>query len=240
MSDILLFEFFGCSVPSSFNYNISTKLKLKITLFYFLLNLEKMKKDQGRQSFKNFDNDVIQNENENLILSSIEREKILNEMNDIICDINNLLKQSILATIISEKENKDRKSVDKKNSNESHKEYINKNEEKNENENENYEYDGEFKNNRNSKERLSGNATKIRKSIGENFMHVGGNEWIVDKDSDNVNNNVNDNMKNKGGKKKRRNSKIKGTKLDDALHGVIYSIISGMIKSRTIFITLFR
>ena len=156
-------------------------------------------------------------------------------MNDIICDINSLLKQSILATIISEKENNDRKSVDKKNSCESNKKYTNKNEEKNDYENEHDEYDGEFKNNRNSKERLSGNAIKIRKSKEVNLLNVGGNEWMVDKDGDNIDNNVYDNMKNKEGnkegKKKRRNSKIKGTKLDDALHSVIYSIISGMIKS---------
>lgn len=158
-------------------------------------------------------------------------------MNDIICDINNLLKQSILATIISEKENKDRKSVEKKSSYESNKEYVNKNEEKNDYDDENNDYDGEFKNNRNRKERLSGNAIKIRKSKEDNLMNVGGNEWMVDKDCDNINDNVYD-MKNKEGKKKRRNSKIKGTKLDDALHGVIYSIISGMMKP-CLFQTLF-
>ena len=87
-----------------------------------------MKKDHGRQSYKIFDKDVIQNENKKLILSSIERGKILNEMNDIICDINNLLKQSFLAAIISEKENKEKKSIERKSSYESYidKEFISK------------------------------------------------------------------------------------------------------------------
>lgn len=203
-----------------------------------------MKKDHGRQSYKIFDKEVIQNENKKLILSSIERGKILNEMNDIICDINNLLKQSFLAAIISEKENKEKKSIERKSSYESYidKEFISKkkNEENNENnKNEIIGFGGEFKSNRNSKERLSGNAIKIRKSRDDNMLNVGGNEWMIDKNSDNDNVNVNDNindknsgnMKDKEGKKKRRNSKIKGTKLDDALHGVIYSIISGTIKS---------
>ena len=137
-----------------------------------------------------------------------------------------MLKQSILATIISEQENEDRLSIERKNI--YNKEYTDKNEEKNENENN--DSAEEFKNNRNSKERSSaGNGKKIRRSKEENLLNIGDpDDWLVNKEF-NDNNNLRNKDKDK--KKVRRNSKIKGmgSNIDHALHGVISSILSGII-----------
>ena len=204
-------------VPSITKFSLENNL----SNFYFVGKIEK---NQDRQLSKNLINDVTQNKKETALLTSHEREKILNEINDIICDLNNLLKQSILATLISEKENKDRISMEKKRLNSI--DQTNKNEEKNESEN-NVCVE-EYKSNRNSKDRSSGNGTKLRKSKEDVLSNVRDTEWVADKESDN-------NFRNKDKKKVRRNSRIKGSKLDDALHDVISSIISGRIKSLFLF-----